>query len=74
MKTAFKQMNDLSKRLKSIAPVNVRIKTIRQFLGLTQEELAQALGVSTISILRWENGQAEPCASKYLQIEAMATR
>ncbi len=73
MKIAYKQMNDLSKRLTPVVDVPARIKAIRKSLRLSQEELGQVLGVSTLSILRWENGQAEPCASKYLQIEAMAT-
>lgn len=37
-----------------------RIKSIRQQLGLSQEELAQKLGVSFTSVNRWENGQTKP--------------
>ena len=74
MKIAYKQMNDLSKRLTPVIDVPARIKAIRHELGLSQEELGKALGVSMLSVLRWENGHSEPCASKYLQIEAMATR
>lgn len=36
------------------------IKEIRSQLGLSQEELAHALGVSFASINRWENGKASP--------------
>lgn len=36
------------------------IKEVRTQLGLSQEELAHALGVSFASINRWENGKASP--------------
>ncbi len=36
------------------------LKSIRQQLGLSQEELAQKLGVSFTSVNRWENGQTKP--------------
>lgn len=38
----------------------VIIKNIRTKLILTQEELAEKLGVSFASINRWENGHFEP--------------
>lgn len=36
------------------------IKEVRVQLGLSQEELAHALGVSFASINRWENGKSSP--------------
>lgn len=36
------------------------IKEVRSQLGLSQEELAHALGVSFASINRWENGKTSP--------------
>lgn len=37
-----------------------RVKTLRRALGLTQAELAERLGVSHITVNRWENGQVVP--------------
>lgn len=34
-----------------------QVKKIRKQLGLSQEKLAQALGVSRLAVIRWENGQ-----------------
>ena len=34
--------------------IRIRIKTFRLKLGLTQEELARKLGVSWITVARWE--------------------
>lgn len=36
------------------------IKVIRAELGLNQEQLAMQLGVSPVSVNRWENGKAKP--------------
>lgn len=36
------------------------IKMIRSELGLNQEQLAMQLGVSPVSVNRWENGKAKP--------------
>lgn len=36
------------------------IKTLREKLFITQEELAQKLGVSFATVNRWENGLHEP--------------
>ena len=38
------------------------VKAIREKLGLTQEELAQKLGVSWSSVARWEAGRGKPMA------------
>ena len=37
-----------------------RVKILRNSLGLTQTELAERLGVTYVTISRWENGQARP--------------
>src|SRR5580704_2856960 len=44
------------------------IKTLRGHLGLTQSELARRLGVSHITVNRWENGQAKPSAFAWQKI------
>ncbi len=36
------------------------VKTLRQRLGLTQEQFAHRLGVTFASVNRWENGQVKP--------------
>jgi len=36
------------------------IKSIREKLNLTQEQLAHKLGVSWATVARWERGKGEP--------------
>lgn len=36
------------------------LREVRKERGLTQEQIAEALGVSQKSILRWENGKTMP--------------
>jgi len=36
------------------------VKEVRRQLGLSQEELAHALGVSFATVNRWENGKTQP--------------
>jgi DNA-binding transcriptional regulator YiaG len=45
------------------------VKEIRRQLGLSQEELAHALGVSFATVNRWENGKTNPSKLAYKQIE-----
>ena len=37
-----------------------KIKLIREKMILTQEELAVALGVTSVTVCRWETGKCEP--------------
>ena len=39
---------------------NEAIRELRLALDMTQEQFAQAIGVSWCSISRWENGHAKP--------------
>jgi superfamily II DNA or RNA helicase/DNA-binding XRE family transcriptional regulator len=39
-----------------------RIRRLRRALGMTQSELAERLGVSHVTVNRWENGQVAPSA------------
>lgn len=39
------------------------LKELRQEANLTQERLAFQLGVSPLTIIRWERGETEPSAS-----------
>lgn len=51
-----------------------RIKSIRQHLGLSQEELAHKLGVSFTSVNRWENGQTKPSKLAKKQIDLLSKK
>jgi DNA-binding XRE family transcriptional regulator len=53
------------------------LKQVRTCLGLTQEQLALELGVSRLSVVRWESGAYKipftvGLAVKYLEIKLMA--
>lgn len=37
-----------------------KIRTAREHLLMTQEEIASELGVTSITICRWETGKVEP--------------
>jgi len=37
-----------------------KIKKLREVLLITQQELADVLGVSVVTVNRWENGKFEP--------------
>ncbi len=45
-----------------------RIRTLRKRLGLTQKALGDALGVTTVTANRWENGKATPSDLAWHQI------
>jgi len=47
------------------------IKTIRNKLGLTQEQLAQKLGVSFSTVNEWENNKRKPSPLAMRQIEML---
>lgn len=40
--------------------IPVLVKEVRKQLGLSQEDLAHALGISFATINRWENGKTSP--------------
>ncbi|WP_322743347.1 helix-turn-helix domain-containing protein [Sphaerospermopsis aphanizomenoides] len=40
------------------------LRTLREKSGLSQEQLAVALGVGSSTLRRWENGGAEPSMTK----------
>ena len=52
-----------------------RLRQIRRELRLTQKALAEALGVRSNTVARWERGDLEPplvaeLAAKYLRLKA----
>jgi len=48
-----------------------QIRDLRSSLGLTQQSLAQRLGVSFATINRWENGQTRPSAFYWKQLRQL---
>lgn len=53
--------------------LETRIKKGREEAGLTQKQLAAAVGVSAMTIIRWESGEREPRAGELAAI-AQATK
>ena len=51
--------------------VSKLIRELRLALGLTQEQLAVALGVTYSTINRWENGRSKPSPLAMEKIEEM---
>lgn len=48
-----------------------RIRELRKRLGLTQQQFAAQLGVSFVTLNRWENGQAKPSALGLEKLRAL---
>lgn len=53
--------------------INSRIKRLRLELGYTQDQLGKAIGISGVSVSKWESGDSEP-KSKHLPAIAKALR
>ncbi len=51
-----------------------QIKRARIIEGLTQTELAELLGISNVSVCKWESGQTFPSTKRLKQVaEALHT-
>ena len=50
------------------------IKELRKRLGMTQQELANAVGVDRVTIARWEAGQKKPSNLARRQLARLAKR
>ncbi|OEF80595.1 transcriptional regulator [Vibrio splendidus 1F-157] len=48
--------------------LNENIKRLREEKGVTQLDMAQAVGASTKTVMNWESGQTEPKASELVMI------
>ena len=57
--------------LKLDADYPQQIKRLRVDLGLTQEALAEKLGVSFATVNRWENGQTKPSKLSWTQLRQL---
>jgi DNA-binding transcriptional regulator YiaG len=57
-------------------PDNTRnlIRTLRQQLGMTQEEFAHQIAVTVSTVNRWENSHAEPSKLAWKAIRDLATQ
>ena len=51
----------------------MKIREIRQSLGLTQEEFAHKLGVTLCTVNRWENNKSVPSRLALKQLERIST-
>lgn len=47
-----------------------RLAAHRQRLGITQGQMAQLIGASTLSVSKWESGKVQPRAAQREQIDA----
>ena len=52
---------------------SVRVRKMRNSLGLTQVKLAERIGVSFATVNRWENGQSKPMRLAWQQILNLET-
>ncbi|MEZ8297349.1 helix-turn-helix domain-containing protein [Vibrio splendidus] len=48
--------------------LNENIKRLREEKGVTQLDMAQAVGTSTKTVMNWESGKTEPKASELVTI------
>ena len=68
----------MARRLLSRArmPDNTRnlIRTLRQQLGMTQEEFAHQIAVTVSTVNRWENSHAEPSKLAWKAIRDLAAQ
>ncbi len=47
------------------------LKTCRKNAGLTQEQLADKMGVTTVSVQNWENGKTKIEISRLMDLAAV---
>lgn len=61
MSELFDSVDELLARPADLPPSAIRAR-LRRAGGLTQPDVAEALGVHRIQVTRWENGHTEPRA------------
>lgn len=54
--------------MNKVTPLHERIKTRRKELKLSQQQLADAVKVSHVTIFKWENGDVEPNGKNLFQL------
>ena len=62
----------VGRHVNSLADWAKCIATLRKRLGMTQTELANKLGVTAMTVSRWERGLVEPTASGYIALGNLA--
>lgn len=55
-------------RLRTVQTLGEALRERRVACGMTQEFAAEALGVTRLDILRWENGQSDPNTSNLIAV------
>lgn len=53
------------------AEMNALIRPLRSLCGLTQEQFAARLGVTVVTVNRWENKRTQPMPLAIRQIKAL---
>ena len=48
-----------------------RIKLARELAGLTQEKLAEIIGVSRTAVVRWESGETVPTVDHLIEMTSV---
>ena len=56
-------LTNATERERNSEPIGPRIKALRAKLGITQARLAELMGVSFVTVSRWENGASAPSRS-----------
>ena len=51
--------------------VSTLVRQLRQLLGLTQEQFAARMGVTLVTVNRWENDRSKPSPLAVLRIKTM---
>lgn len=62
----------VGRHVNSLAEWARAIALLRKRLGMTQTELANELGVTAMTVSRWERGLVEPTASGYIGLGNLA--
>ena len=48
--------------------INHALKAARDVAGMNQNEAASAIGVSNVTLCRWENGKTQPIAEQLMKM------
>lgn len=62
----------MSKNNPPSADINQLVRELRVLCGLTQEQFAAKLGVTLVTVNRWENDRAKPMPLALRQLNALA--